>query len=124
MTDFEEYQTKTEETAIGFTRTDNDKRPQWWDDEEEVYRRMCLLFLASAINGEAGEFAEKMKKYVREDDEKYLREAEDELGDILWYFARACEALDTEMGDVAEENLDKLFGRKERDAITGQGDNR
>ena len=47
-----------------------------------------------------------------------------ELGDILWYVANMCEELEINMGDVAQANLDKLFSRKERGVISGEGDNR
>lgn len=54
-----------------------------------------LLHAALGIATEAGEFLDPLKKYLfygKEYDEVNLRE---ELGDLLWYIAIACDALDT-----------------------------
>jgi NTP pyrophosphatase (non-canonical NTP hydrolase) len=103
--DFDEYQEQTRTTAI-------------YPDEGAV------SYIALGLNGEAGELAEKIKKYIREDDEQYLDEAESELGDVLWYLARLADELGVSLGDVAEDNLAKLHDRQQRDVLTGQGDNR
>ena len=34
-----------------------------------------------------------------------------ELGDVLWYIAEACEALDLKLDDVMQTNIDKLAKR-------------
>ena len=34
-----------------------------------------------------------------------------ELGDVCWYLAQACIALDTTFDEVLEMNVDKLVGR-------------
>lgn len=113
---FDQYQELSKQTAQGYADADGmtaAHNPQ-----------MSALFLAVAINGEAGELAEKVKKHVREDDDEYLEEAEAEMGDILWYMAQLASLLDVSLGDVADENLGKLLDRQERDVITGQGDER
>lgn len=54
-----------------------------------------LLHAATGICTEAGEFFDPLKKYLfygKPYDETNLRE---ELGDLLWYIAIACDALDT-----------------------------
>lgn len=54
-----------------------------------------LLHAAMGITTEAGEFFDPLKKYLfygKQYDEVNLRE---ELGDLLWYIAIACDALDT-----------------------------
>jgi len=54
-----------------------------------------LLHAAIGITTEAGEFFDPLKKYLyygKLYDEVNLRE---ELGDLLWYIAIACDALDT-----------------------------
>jgi NTP pyrophosphatase (non-canonical NTP hydrolase) len=119
MTDeltFNEYQELSKETAQGYANTD--------DLPTKTAEQYTTLFLAVAINGEAGELGEKAKKYVREDDERYLEEAEAELGDILWYLAQMASLLDVDLSEVAERNLEKLLDRQERNAITGEGDYR
>ena len=103
--DFDEYQDATEETAI------------YPEDIGLIYTTLGLV-------GESGEIAEKLKKFLREGDDEYIEEMEDELGDVLWYLARVADELDLSLDDVAEKNLDKLLDRKERNVLTGQGDDR
>jgi len=112
---FNEYQELSQQTAEGIA----DPEPQG-----EADKKMKAMFLALALNGEAGEFGEKVKKYVREDDPEYLVGAYWELGDILWYMAQLCTLLDVEFGDVADDNLDKLLDRQERGVLHDEGDER
>ncbi len=84
----------------------------------------CVLGLAS----EAGEVAGKLKKAIR-DENGVLSESrkEDllaELGDVLWYCAMTAMELDATLSSVAEANLNKLFDRKDRGVIGGDGDKR
>lgn len=109
--DINEYQELTEETAI-------------YPDELPDFVSPELVYVTLGLSGETGELVEKLKKAIREDDPSYLEDMEKELGDVLWYWARICEELDTTGSEVAEENLDKLLDRRERDALTGEGDNR
>lgn len=115
-TTFSEYQELSKRTAQGYADPDG--------LDAHYTPDVCAMFLALAINGEAGELGEKVKKYVREGDEEYLDEAEAELGDILWYIAQLASLLDADLGDIADGNLDKLLDRQERGVITGQGDDR
>lgn len=94
------------------------------DTTGEMDHKTTALFLATALNGETGELAEKLKKYVREDDPSYLEGAEAEIGDCLWYLAQIASLLDVDFDDVAEDNLEKLLDREERDQILGEGDER
>lgn len=117
---YDEYQELSKQTAIGFA-SQEDIDPE---EVEDLMFKFKLLFLVTAINGEAGELAEKVKKAVREDDESYLEDALSEMGDIDWYLAQFATLLDTDRSEVAESNLDKLLDRQERDQITGEGDHR
>jgi len=114
--DFNDYQRQSKRTAQGLANSGS--------VSGEKGKRMKTIFLALAINGEAGELAEKVKKYVREDDPSYLADAYWELGDVLWYLSQFASLMDEEFGGVAEDNLEKLRDRNERDKITGEGDNR
>jgi NTP pyrophosphatase (non-canonical NTP hydrolase) len=70
-----------------------------------------LLNAALGLCGESGEWADTLKKHAFHAhplDEASLRA---ELGDILWYVALACDALDLQMGDVMAENIAKLRRR-------------
>lgn len=73
-----------------------------------------LLTAAIGINAEGGEFMEIVKKMVfqgkpyNEDNREHLII---ELGDIMWYVAQACMALDTTLDDVVARNIQKLLKR-------------
>ena len=41
-----------------------------------------------------------------------------ELGDVLWYLARAAAELDYHLSTIAEMNVEKLKSRKERNVIS------
>lgn len=74
-------------------------------------REHNLIHAALGLTGEAGEFADCIKKnfvYGRELDRE---NAAEELGDILWFVALACDTLGVSMVDVASQNLAKLRKR-------------
>lgn len=78
--------------------------------------------------GEAGEVAEKIKKVIRDNGgvftEKKKKEIIKEVGDVLWYIAALLSDLGVTMDEAAVGNLEKLFSRKERGVLNGDGDNR
>lgn len=94
---------------------------------------MDVIYPALGLAGEAGEVANKVKKFIRDKDglsqlqlvpPKYLPEdlrhsIADELGDVLWYAAAVATDLGLSLGDIAERNLDKLQSRSERGTIGG-----
>ena len=88
------------------------------------------MFLDKAFGlvGEAGEFAEKLKKIYRDKDGKLSdqdkQELLKELGDVLWYLSAVTYYLDTSFDDLATMNLEKVFSRKARGVMHGSGDNR
>src|SRR6266496_2831032 len=85
----------------------------------------ALSYVTLGLAGEAGEIANKTKKIIRDDrgdlTEERRRELIDELGDVLWYCAALATELDVSLSRVAQNNLDKLASRAERDAIHGRG---
>jgi NTP pyrophosphatase (non-canonical NTP hydrolase) len=81
-----------------------------------------IIYPTLGLCGESGEVAEKIKKHIR--DGKSLSGLKKELGDVLWYIAALAEDLDISLQDVAELNIQKLSDRKERNVISGDGDNR
>lgn len=82
-----------------------------------------LTYTALGLASEAGEYAGKIKKLLR--DAEFSREAAmAELGDVLWYVAAAADALGFDLRDVADANITKLADRKSRNAIRGSGDYR
>ena len=82
-----------------------------------------MQYLALGITGEAGEIADKIKKKER-DGELDEEDLSKEIGDVLWYLSQLASQLDRDLGEIAEENIEKLQDRDERDKISGSGDNR
>jgi len=94
--------------------------------------------------GEVGEFASKVAKAIRKGkmiigglacnelsfmhhEDRYAEleeELKKEAGDILWQLSGLCEVMGWSLEEVAQQNLDKLASRKERNVIDGSGDNR
>ena len=58
-----------------------------------------LYHAVFGLTSEAGEVAGILQKVYKE------------LGDCLWMIAEACEALDLDMDDVMQTNIDKLKAR-------------
>ena len=73
-----------------------------------------LLTAALGMSAEAGEFTEVVKKVLlqgkpyTEDNVFHLKR---ELGDICWYIAQACMALDTSFEEILQMNYEKLSAR-------------
>lgn len=87
-----------------------------------------LTYPVLGLNGEAGEVAEKLKKIIRDGSGEMPQAKRDEiiaeLGDVLWYVNACAREVNSTLEEVAGRNLDKLFSRKERDVLHGDGDNR
>lgn len=111
---FKEYQ---KETLQFFRKNKNDIN-------------LVLARLSLGLSGEAGEVAEKMKKYLRDTDlsqktrNKLKEEFSKELGDVMWYLAMLANKLNLNLAEIAKENIDKLASRKRRNKLKGSGDNR
>ena len=88
--------------------------------------RHGIEYTALGLAGEAGEVANKVKKYLRGDYglEELRAACFDEIGDVLWYCAALARELDLELDAIAQHNLDKLADRKRRGVIQGDGDKR
>lgn len=88
------------------------------------YQKMAMTTLNPALKkqdvlingvmglcGESGEVIDLVKKHLHQghalDREKVLRE----LGDVCWYIAEIATALDAELDDVLEMNIQKLRSR-------------
>ena len=86
----------------------------------------ALTYLILKLNGEAGEAAEHLGKYLRGDyDESKARDLiTKEIGDVLWYLSQIAYELNLNFGDVAAANIRKLSDRKARGVIGGSGDDR
>jgi NTP pyrophosphatase (non-canonical NTP hydrolase) len=73
-----------------------------------------LTTASVGLAAESGEFLEIVKKMVfqgkpwNSDNREHLII---ELGDVMWYVAQACMALDISFDEVIEKNVDKLQAR-------------
>jgi NTP pyrophosphatase (non-canonical NTP hydrolase) len=124
----EYYETETFSTQ----EQDEEEMSQWYEfdayqdftDSTAIYPpEKGLEYTALGLASEAGEFAGKVKKMIR--DGSYDTEAMiAELGDVLWYVARAAAELDVHLSDVAKDNVEKLKSRQDRGKLKGSGDER
>ena len=73
-----------------------------------------LLTAALGLTADSGEFTEVVKKLILQG-KPYTQENQfhmkRELGDICWYLAQACMALDTTFDEIIEMNVEKLESR-------------
>lgn len=92
--------------------------------------------------GEIGEFASKVAKHIRKENayidannlitergsnclsNDEIQDLKKEAGDVLWQLSGLCTVMGWSLEEVAQQNLDKLASRKERNVIDGSGDNR
>ena len=81
------------------------------DDGIPIHR---LITAALGMGAESGEFTEVVKKIVFQGkpvNEDNIFHMKRELGDICWYLAQACMALDTTFDEIIEMNVEKLESR-------------
>lgn len=95
-----------------------------------------IIYPALGMNGESGEVADKVKKVLRDTvvirdskgsvilPDNVREELAKEVGDVLWYVAIMADDLGYSLDEIASMNYKKLKSRKQRDAISGSGDNR
>ena len=73
-----------------------------------------LLTAALGLTAESGEFTEIVKKIILQGkpyNNENVFHMKRELGDICWYSAQACMALDTTFDEIIEMNVNKLEAR-------------
>lgn len=70
-----------------------------------------LACWALGVTGEAGEFADLIKKHLYHGHPLDREKIAQELGDVLWYVSVAARALGFNLSEIAEGNLSKLCRR-------------
>lgn len=83
-----------------------------------------LIGASIGMAGEVGEFNEIIKKHLFQGkaiDETHLKK---ELGDIYWYFACACIALNTTPYEIQEIVSEKLLARYKNSFTVAESQNR
>lgn len=76
------------------------------------------------LASEAGEVTGKFAKSIRDKQYLDINEVSKEMGDVLWCLACLADGLGLDLTEIAEQNLQKVQDRTERDVIAGSGDNR
>lgn len=66
---------------------------------------------ALGLAGEAGEFANDVKKFLYHGHDASTPTFVDELGDILWYVAMAADVIGVSLSVIMQANIDKLKKR-------------
>ena len=92
------------------------KKP--WDD-----KNWELADCGLGLTGESGEVADIIKKHVSGSkplNDEIINKLKYEIGDILWYIAALCDALDFDMGEIAQQNIEKLR-KRHGDKFSGYG---
>lgn len=112
----------------------------------KVHEGEKLFYSALGLDGEAGEYADKVKKLYRGDpqvlknelgnrdafvtkdgksmSQTYRRSMALELGDVLWYLVSAADDLGYSLEEIAQMNIGKRRDRKLKGTLRGEGDNR
>jgi len=69
------------------------------------------IIAALGLAGEAGEFANMIKKLTAHGHNIPKEKLAEELGDVLWYVAEAASACNLNLDDIAVKNIKKLKAR-------------
>ena len=114
MIDFNKYQSFVAEVTSDASTNFVDFADRIGELDREGANIERLLTSGVGINAEGGEFLEIIKKMIfqgkpwDEDNKEHLII---ELGDVMWYVAQACMALEISFDDVIERNVKKLEKR-------------
>lgn len=97
--------------------------------QAKKYRTLSAntVYSMYGLVGEVGELHSLIAKCIR-DNTPSVPELRDpiikELGDILWFVSAIADDWGIPLEEIAQGNLTKLAGRKERGTIGGSGDDR
>lgn len=96
----------------------------WVEDKIVTEGDTRLVENTLGLVGEAGEVAEKIKKYLRDNSKVSQKEIVKELGDVVFYATALSNYFYSNLEEVMQVNMDKLDDRAKRGVIRGSGDNR
>ena len=77
----------------------------------ELSRKDVLINSVMGLCGESGEAIDIVKKWLAQGHELDKVHLAKELGDIAWYLAEAATALDMDLEDIFQANIEKLKKR-------------
>lgn len=93
-------------------------------DREITGGELMIVWCAVGLAGEAGEVVDNIKKAIFHQHGLNQTELAKEIGDVLWYVAGLCTTLGIDMGQVMQENIDKLLKRYPNGYNPGDSKNR
>ena len=110
-----DYQEFVDEVSSDATRNINNS----FTDALDIVYEQCvepsrLLTAGIGLSGEVGEFNDIVKKCIfqgKELDDDVVNHLRKELGDIMWYIAQGCLALNTDIEELIDINTAKLKDR-------------
>ena len=77
----------------------------------ELNKKDVLINSVMGLCGESGEAIDIVKKWLAHGHELDREHLIKELGDVAWYLAEAATALDVQLEEVLQANIDKLKKR-------------
>lgn len=79
--------------------------------EDEALKALIVPMLGLA--GETGQLLSEYKKHLRDGEAHrlFMDRVGEELGDLLWYIANVASKFDLDLGQIAQQNLDKVHAR-------------
>ena len=83
-------------------------------------KKDVLINSVMGLCGEAGEAIDIVKKWLAHGHELDREHLAKELGDIAWYLAEAATALDLQLDDILQANIEKLKKRYPQGFETGR----
>lgn len=123
------YQGTTLQTAI-YPRSFPENNRDQPEGQIQLNQR-AIEYTVIGMAGEAGEALEFVKKLMRGDygsdgihHPEFQAGIQKEMGDVIWYWSRACAELGILASEILELNNQKLRDRAERGVVQGSGNNR
>ena len=90
----------------------------------ELSKKEVLINSVMGLCGESGEAIDIVKKWMAQGHELDKEHLAKELGDIAWYLAEAATALDMQLEDILQANIDQLKKRYPEGFATEKSINR
>ena len=75
------------------------------------HKNDMIANIGLGLAGESGEVADILKKHLLKTKEISVEHLKEELGDVLWYLAEACQCFGFTLDEIAELNIQKLKKR-------------
>lgn len=79
-------------------------------DSQEISFR-ALITASMGLVGETGEVVDHVKKVMEQGHSLDTVKIEEELGDLMWYIAKAARNIGTSLDEIGEQNIKKLRRR-------------